>query len=114
MDADGNDVGGIRLPELAVPLGTFTGWNISAPPLPDLHYLAGLIGSFEPFARSRRDRTRDARPSIDERYSGRDDYLERVSGAIDNLIRLRFALRGDRQAMLRRAASMWDLIAGAQ
>jgi hypothetical protein len=87
VDADGNDVGGVRLPELAVPLGTFTGWNISVPPLPDLRYLAGLVGSFEPFSRSRRDRTRDARPSIDERYSSRDDYLERVSDAIDHLIR---------------------------
>jgi len=114
VDADGNDVGGVRLPELAVPLGTFTGWNISVPPLPDLRYLAGLVGSFEPFSRSRRDRTRDARPSIDERYSSRDDYLERVSDAIDHLIRQRFALSADRQAMLRRAAAMWDAIVGAQ
>jgi len=37
-----------------------------------------------------------------------------VSDAIDHLIRQRFALSADRQAMLRRAAAMWDAIVGAQ
>ena len=50
VNADGNDVSGIRLPEVAVPLGTYTGWNVTVPQLSDLGYLAGLIGGFEPFA----------------------------------------------------------------
>src|SRR6185295_14360243 len=58
-NADGNDVGGIRLPEVAVPLGTYTGWNVTVPSLSDLGYLAGLIGGFEPFALTREQREKD-------------------------------------------------------
>ena len=50
VDADGNDLGGIALPFLAVPLGTYTGWNYELPRLESLDYLAGLIGSFQPFS----------------------------------------------------------------
>ncbi len=53
---DGNDSGGIFLPEVAVPLGTFTGWNYQVPGLPDLDYLSGLVGSFIPFPPAARDR----------------------------------------------------------
>ena len=83
VDKDGNEVAGVRLSEIAVPLGTYTGWNLSVPQLADLRYLAGLRGSFEPFARTRAERDRAARsaPSIDERYSGREDYLARVARA---------------------------------
>jgi hypothetical protein len=31
-DADGNDIAGIRLPEIAVPLATYTGWALRAGP----------------------------------------------------------------------------------
>src|SRR5262245_20225256 len=69
VDRDGNDLGGIRLPEVVAPLGTFTGWNLSVPRLADLDYLAGLQGAFLPFARTRAERMRskDPRPSIEER-----------------------------------------------
>ena len=113
VDADGNDLGGVRLPEVAVPLGTYTGWNVSVPPLADLHYLAGLRGSFEPFARTRaeRERWKDPRLSIDERYANREDYLARVSRAAQDLVRQRFLLAADVPALLRRAAALWDAIA---
>ena len=114
VDKDGNDVAGVRLPEVAVPLGTYTGWNVSVPQLADLRYLAGLRGSFEPFARTRaeRDRARDPRPSIDERYADREDYLARVARATDDLVRQRFTLAADVPAVLRRAAALWDAIVG--
>ena len=112
VDKDGNDVGGVRLTEVAVPLGTYTGWNISVPQLPDLQYLAGLRGSFAPFARTRaeRDRTRDSRPSIDERYSSREDYLDRAQRATQDLVRQRFVLAADVPAVIRRAVALWDAI----
>ena len=80
VNADGNDVGGIALPEVAVPLGTHTGWNVSTYPLSGLRYLAGLVGSFQPFAKTRaeREQSGDSRPSIEERYTNRQDYLQRV------------------------------------
>jgi hypothetical protein len=112
VDADGNDEGGIRLPEVAVPLGTYTGWNVTALPLSGLGYLAGLVGSFDPFARTRtdRDRSRDPRPSIAERYKNRSDYLRQVSQALEDLARQRLLLTGDLPAVLERAKAMWSAI----
>ena len=114
VNADGNDVAGVRLPELAVPLGTYTGWNMTGSQLSDLHYLAGLMGSFQPFARTREDRNRsgDPRLSIAERYAGRQDYLARVARATQDLVRERFVLADDVRAVLRRAGAMWDAIVG--
>jgi Alpha/beta hydrolase domain len=112
VDADGNDQGGVRLPEVAVPLGTFTGWNRTVMPLHGLDYLAGLAGSFDPFARTRSDRGRagDPRPSIAERYKGRSEYLARVSRAVDDLIHERFLLAADRPSVLQRARDMWTAV----
>ena len=114
VNGDGNDEGGIALPEIAVPLGTYTGWNASTFPLSGLRYLAGLVGSFEPFARTRADRERsgDARRSIEERYPGRDDYLQRVRRAAADLVRQRFLLQADVDAVVTRAEQMWDVVSG--
>jgi hypothetical protein len=115
VDGDGNDLGGIGLPEVAVPLGTYTGWNVHVPPLAELHYLAGLVGSFQPFARTRRDRDREAdpRPSIAERYRSRHDYLTRVGQTASALVGERFVLPSDVHAVLERAAAMWDAVVEA-
>ena len=112
VNADGNDLGGIPLPEVAVPLGTYTGWNVTVPDLSGLGYLAGLAGSFEPFARTRaaRDKSGDPRLSIAERYRGRRDYLDRISRAAEELIRERFLLSEDVRAVLRRADAMWTAV----
>jgi hypothetical protein len=112
VDEDGNDLGGIRLPDLAVPLGTFTGWNVAIPPATGLRYLAGLVGSFEPFARTRADRVRahDPRPSIDERYKNRTDYLAQVTRAAGDLVHARYLLDSDVPAVLARARAAWSAI----
>ena len=112
VDTDGNDEGGIRLPEVAVPLGTYTGWNLTVQPLGQLGYLAGLAGSFDPFARTRKDRDQsgDPRPSIAERYKNQSDYLRRVSQASEDLVRQRFLLAHDLPAVLQRAKLMWSAI----
>jgi hypothetical protein len=114
VDADGNDAGGIPLPEVAVPLGTHTGWNVSVPPLRGLRYLAGLVGTFEPFARTRteRERSGDARRSIEERYRGRADYLDRVRRAAADLVRERFLLPADVEDVVQRAEQGWDAVVG--
>lgn len=112
VDADGNDLGGVRLPEVEAPLGTYTGWNIHVPPLRGLEYLAGLFGSFEPFVKTKADRERagDARLSIAERYRDRQDYLDRVDRAARELVRERLMLPGDVTAVLQRAGVMWDTL----
>jgi hypothetical protein len=112
VDTDGNDVSGIRIPEVAVPLGTYTGWNIRLPQLKDLEYLAGLVGSFEPFAKTKeeRERTGDLRLSLAERYPSKQDYLDRVRKSARDLVSERFLLPGDVDAIVARASAMWDTI----
>jgi hypothetical protein len=114
VDADGNDISGIRLPEVAVPLGTHTGWNVTVPQLSDLGYLAGLVGSFEPFARSKEQRlaSGDPRLSIAERYTDRPDYLARIARAADQLVRQRFLRVEDVAAVRQRAERTWDAVVG--
>ncbi|HZL92317.1 MAG TPA: alpha/beta hydrolase domain-containing protein [Vicinamibacterales bacterium] len=114
VNADGNDVGGIALPEVAVPLGTHTGWNVSTYPLSGLRYLAGLVGSFQPFAKTRaeREQSGDSRPSIEERYTNRQDYLQRVRRAATDLVRERFVLDSDVEALVQQADQTWTVIVG--
>jgi Alpha/beta hydrolase domain len=114
VNADGNDQGGIRLPEVAVPLGTHTGWNVSTFSLSGLRYLAGLVGSFEPFAQTRaaREQSGDSRRSIEERYRGRQDYLDRVKRAAADLVRERFLLQADVPGVMQRAEQTWDAVVG--
>jgi hypothetical protein len=113
VNADGNEVGGVPLTEVAVPLGTHTGWNITVPQLRDLGYLSGLIGSFVPFAPTREARVQagDARRSIEERYPSRQAYLDQIARAAQTLVRDRFLLPDDVPAVLRQAGTTWDLVA---
>jgi hypothetical protein len=69
VDADGNEPAGIRLPDIAVPSGTFTGWNLYAAPYP-VGELADRDGTFLAFAATKKDRQRsgDPRSSLAERY----------------------------------------------
>ena len=111
-DADGIDLGGIRLPELAVPLGTITGWNLRAPERGAPEELAEFYGSIFPFARTKeeRERTGDARRSVVERYAGREEYVKRVEAAADESIAGRFLLPQDRGAVVERAVKLWDAL----
>jgi hypothetical protein len=82
VDADGNDVAGIRLPAIAAPIGTYTGWNLQPSHLAE-DELSGLLGSFIPFARTTAERRTngDPRSSIEERYRNQADYVGRVQRA---------------------------------
>ncbi len=113
VDADGIDLGGIRLPEVAVPLATLTGWNLRAPQLGAPDEMASFYGSTFPFAKTKQAgaATHDPRLSIAERYSGRADYISRATAAADDLIRRRFVLPQDRDFVIERAARLWDALA---
>jgi Alpha/beta hydrolase domain len=102
VDDDGNEVAGIRLPSIAVPLATYTGWNVYKL-LPD--ELADRDGSCIPFARTKAEReaASDPRPSLQERYGSRDAYVERVRGAAATLVAERLLLQGDADAFVRAA-----------
>lgn len=94
VDSDGNEVAGIRLPSIAVPLGTHTGWNVYRAQ-PD--ELADRDGSFIAFARTRAEReaSGDPRPSLEERYGGRDAYVAQVKATVDALVAERVLLQND-------------------
>jgi alpha/beta hydrolase family protein len=110
VDADGNDVGGIRVPEVAVPLATTTGWNFRAARLGNPTTIVALLGSYLPFARTHAEReaNKDPRPSIEERYKSKDDYLTRIRAAALAQVKSRFMLEEDLDYTLQRAARHWD------
>jgi hypothetical protein len=112
VDADGNDIGGIRLPEVAVPLATYTGWNFRNAGIGGTTRLIGNTGSYIPFARTRAEREtrRDPRLSIEERYPDRAAYLAKVRGVTDALVRDRYLLAEDVEISLTRAGEHWDLL----
>jgi hypothetical protein len=105
VDADGNDIGGIRLPALEVPIGTYTGWNLRPRGLAEGD-LAGLLGSFIPFAKTKLQRRKsgDPRLSLQERYKDRADYVRRVSQAARYLVEQRYLLPEDAERIIGEAA----------
>jgi hypothetical protein len=97
VDTDGNEVAGIRLPPIAVPLGAHTGWNVyRAQP----GELADRDGSFIPFARTRTEREAagDPRPSLAERYGSREAYVAKIEAAAAALVAERLLLPADAAA----------------
>ena len=115
-DADGNDLAGIRLPYLAAPLGTFTGWNLlkneyggAEPDRCD----STQVGSFIPFANSKAEREAagDPRLSIEERYPSKEAYLAALRASAATLVKQRFLLAEDYDRILERATAqgfdMW-------
>jgi len=113
VDEDGIDLGGIRLPEVAVPLATLTGWNLRAPERGAPEEMTEFFGSIFPFARTAADRERsgDTRRSIAERYAGREEYLGQARAAAARLVAERFLLPGDVEFAVERAARLWDAVA---
>jgi hypothetical protein len=113
VDADGIDLGGVRLPEVSVPLATLTGWNLRAAERGAPGEMAEFYGSTFPLAKTKEARAaaHDPRLSIAERYGSRKDYLERVNAAADELIGRRFAMPQDRDFVVERAARLWDALA---
>jgi hypothetical protein len=104
-DGDGNDLAGIRLPEVQVPLATYTGWALRAAPQ-DNDGCEGS-GQYIPFARTKADRlaSGDPRLSIEERYPDIETYSSLLSNAINNLERSGFLLPFDAEAMLNKNLS---------
>jgi hypothetical protein len=101
VDRDGNDVAGIRLPVVQVPIGTYTGWNLQ-PRLLAEDELSGLLGSFIPFAKTKAERNKlgDPRLSLQERYKNHNDYIQKVSRAARMLLDQRYLLPDDAKRMI--------------
>jgi hypothetical protein len=109
-DADGNDIDGIRVPEVAVPLATTTGWNFRAERIGNPTTPVALLGSYFPFPKTRAERQahNDPRSSIEERYSTREDYLAKIRAAAMDLVKSGLMLDEDVELTMQRAGRHWD------
>ncbi|OLB96593.1 MAG: hypothetical protein AUH30_12385 [Candidatus Rokubacteria bacterium 13_1_40CM_68_15] len=108
VDADGNEIAGVRLPDVAVPLATATGWALrtaSAGAAGELCYLDGSVVPFPKTAAERQARS-DPRASRDERYRDQAEYVAKVGQAAALLERGGYLLAEDVQRIVERAAAI--------
>jgi hypothetical protein len=94
---DGNDLGTLLLPDVAVPLATYTGWNLRRHHVGAEAMLASLAGSYLPFPRSRAERlaSGDPRLSIEERYGNYQAYKKKYSASCAALVKQGYLLKED-------------------
>lgn len=102
VDGDGNDRAGIRLPEIAVPLATYTGWNYRHPSIGAPGRLSSEIGSYFAFPRA----------TMEERYRNRDEYLGRITDSALALVEARYVLVSDLPAIVERAGAHYEWAMG--
>jgi len=109
-DSDGNDIAGVRLPDVMVPLATYTGWALRRAPQTN----DGCEGSgqFIPLATNTQTRGADPRPSIGERYSGFQDYDSKIVAAIDAMVSDRLMLCEDATSERARLRDRWVALSG--
>ena len=106
IDADGNELGGVRLPDIAVPVATHTGWNLYKRPFPEGE-LCDRDGSYAEFAptKAEREAKKDPRPSLAERYGTHTNFVGNVKKAAEQLVAERLLLPDDAAAYVRWAES---------
>jgi hypothetical protein len=114
VDEDGNERAGIRLPDVAAPLATYTGWNFRKPAIGAPDELVSLLGSsiLFPATRAAREAAKDPRRSIEERYRSQDDYLVKVQAVLDDLVLKGYLIYDDGPRILQRATDQWELAVG--
>ena len=112
VGSDGNELAGIHLPDVAVPLATNVGWRVRPQGSPAAGTLERWSGSRWPFPQTAEQRKAkgDPRPSILERYPTKQDYLAQVTECLLDLKRRRFLLDEDVTYLLKQAADLkhWD------
>jgi hypothetical protein len=111
VDADGNELAGIRLPDISVPLATYTGWNVRHLNFGGPGQTLALLGSTMPFPATlaEREASGDPRPSIEERYTSKADYLRRVQQAAEALLQQGYLLAEDLPTVTEQASQRYDL-----
>ena len=112
-DRDGIELAGIRLPEIEVPLATYTGWNFRNPSIGGETQLFPLLGSYVPFPATAGGGSapQDPRAPIADRYASKAAYLDRVRAAGEKLVAARYLRAEDLQTVVTRAERHWELLA---
>jgi hypothetical protein len=108
VDEDGNDIAGVRLPDITIPRGTHTGWNLRWRGFGEGELR--LLGSYFPFAATKKDRlaSGDPRLSLEERYPTNEHYLRAIAQAAEALQKKRLLLAEDVDRIVRAAAARAD------
>jgi len=99
VDADGNERSGIRMPRVAVPIATYTGWNLRDPSVGFPNARQSFLGAYVPFTKQH----------IHDLYRDESEYLGRFAATALALIDQRFLLPEELNALLRRAEQEWDV-----
>jgi hypothetical protein len=114
VDEDGNELAGIRLPDISVPVATYTGWNLRHADIGGPGQTLSLLGSTIPFPATQNGRkvSGDARLSIEERYPSKEAYLNRVQQAAEALVQQGYLLAEDLPTVAAQASQRYDLFRG--
>ena len=116
VDADGNETGGLRMPDVSVAVATHAGFNPRHPDGGGDGQLLEYLGSTIPLARTaaEREAAADPRPSVAERYADREAYLAEVREAAERLVAGRYLLAGDVDLCLAIAGERYDAVAALE
>ena len=110
VDEDGNEIAGIRLPDLTVPVATYSGWNLRHPDVGNpglvIGISGGLMGWTVPFPAARS--ANDPRRSIGERYDSREAYVSDVEAASEALVEEGYLLAEDVDEVVGLAGARYD------
>ncbi len=113
VDDDGNEVAGIRLPDIAVPVGTHTGWNPRNPETGAPEQIIPMQGFSRFFAPTDTDQcTSDERCSLETRYRDREAYLKRIEAAAKQLVADRYLLEEDIDIVIAACVVRYDTALG--
>ncbi len=116
VDADGNEVAGIRGPEVQVPLASYTGWNTRHPDVGAPGELVSMTGSTLPFPKTAAEAEAlgDPRRPVAERYPSKEEYLRQGRVAAEQLVKDRYMLEEDVERVLARMSMLWDAFSAEQ
>ena len=122
VDGDGNELSGILMPFITVPLATYTGWNLRHADIGGVGEIMStggasggtLKGSTIPFAATVEDReaSGDPRLSVEERYESKTVYLAKIEEAAQSLLDEGYLLREDLATVMEHAGQLYDVFAG--
>ncbi len=109
VDADGNELAGIRTAEQRVPMATYTGWNFRNASIGGTNQLVNLLGMALPFAKTKAEREKagDPRASVEERYPTKDAYLTKAAAVTDALVKGGYLLPEDAVGVRARIDAHW-------
>nr|MBA2269602.1 hypothetical protein [Chthoniobacterales bacterium] len=112
VNDDGNEIAGVRLPQLEVPLATYTGWNLRDLQIGMPNERVSFLGSFFPLPKTKTDAEAagDPREPISERYLSREEYLRKFEKAAAELVAAGYLLEEDINALVTRGGEEWDYV----